>query len=85
MKIFKLPTIKKVYAMPEYNLVAVDFFPFRESLDNLDSKHDIRTLINDYKDIRNSVLLPDGEGNLYRWIFESQKDMIKFLEDMNNS
>lgn len=93
--IYNIPQIKSVQAMPEYGLVAVDFYPFLEDLSleeikdkvdrNNDTKKDIHTLINEYERLRNSVLIPDGEGNLYRWFFNSQENMIKFLKDKQNA
>jgi hypothetical protein len=91
MKIFKINQIKEVKAMPEYNLLAVDFYPFQEDVSfqhlkekverNLDSKNDIKQLIDEYEGLKNSVLIPDGQGNLYRWFFKNQESMLKFLED----
>lgn len=91
MKIFKLPVIETVKAMPEYNLVAVDFYPFQEQRcledleikvnRNLDTKNDINQLISEYKGLANSVLIPDGRGNLYRWFFKDQDSMLTFLND----
>lgn len=77
--------------MPEYNLLAVDFYPFatdncfqdlKEKVErNLESKADIKQLIDEYEGLKNSVLIPDGQGNLYRWFFKDKESMLKFLED----
>jgi len=93
LDIFNIPQIKLVKAMPEYGLVAVDFYPFQEDLSldgiknkvdrNNESKKDIYEFINEYERLRNSVLIPDGGGNLYRWFFNSQENMIQFLKDKN--
>tara|TARA_R110001632_G_scaffold198141_1_gene320467 strand:- start:559 stop:855 length:297 start_codon:yes stop_codon:yes gene_type:complete len=95
INIYNIPQIKSVKAMPKYGLVAVDFYPFQEDLSletiknkvyrNNDSKNDVKEFINEYERLRNSVLIPDGEGNLYRWFFNSQENMIKFLTDKQNA
>lgn len=89
--IFRIDKIETVKAMPEYNLLAVDFYPFMKDVSfqdlkqkierNLDSRQDIKTLIDEYQGLKNSVLIPDGQGNLYRWYFKDQDSMLKFLED----
>ena len=93
--IYNIPQIKSVKAMPEYGLTSVDFYPFMSDSNlsdlevkvfkNLDTKKDIKNLIDGYTHLKNSILIPDGRGNLYRWFFNSQENMIKFLKDKQNA
>ncbi len=92
--IYKIPQIKTVKAMPEYNLLAVDFYPFMDDLAldefldkvdrGLDLKSDINKFVEEYTRLKNSVLIPDGDGCLYRWFFKSTEDLKKFLKDKQN-